>query len=182
MVTEWAQLITIWNVLKSLFSTEHSPQHFQVVDKFISLEVFYKAATLLQIIADACWQWKILCLPSFILINNSWHKNHFLHWYICICIFSFGLCRLCTQGRRRAGRSTARRRAQMGSASAPWSHRPRTCVTATHAAGSFANSWRRWQLSITHSLWDTTVMRAGIHTQKHKLSHSAALVYVPSVT
>lgn len=50
MVTEWAQLITIWNVLKSLFSTEHSPQHFQVVDKFISLEMFYKAATLFRLL------------------------------------------------------------------------------------------------------------------------------------
>lgn len=48
----------------------------------------------------------------------------------------------------------------MGSASAPWSHRPRTCVTATHAAGSSASSWRRWQLSITRSLWDTTVTHA----------------------
>lgn len=89
-----------------------------------------------------------------------------IHTYI-FYIFLPVLCRLCTRGRRRAGRSTARRRAQMGSASAPWSHRPRTCVTATHAAGSFASSWRRWQLSITHrTLAETTVFGAGTRTRR----------------
>lgn len=83
-----------------------------------------------------------------------------MHAYIPLC-FS----RLCTPAQRRAGRSTARHRTQMGSASVPWSHQPRTCVTATHAAGSFASSWRRWQLSITRSLWDRTVTHAGTHTQ-----------------
>lgn len=66
--------------------------------------------------------------------------------YMSLCF-----CRLCTQARRRAGRSTARHKTQMGSVSVPWLHQPRTCVTATHAADSFASSWRRWQLSITHS-------------------------------
>lgn len=38
----------IWNVLESPFSSKHFPQHFQVVDKYISFEMFYKAATLFR--------------------------------------------------------------------------------------------------------------------------------------
>ena len=100
---------------------------------------------------------------------------------LCTHAFAF-LCfsRRYTPAQRKGGRSTARHRTQMGSASVLWSHQPRTCVTATHAAGSFASSWRRWQLSITRSLWDGTVTHAGTHTRKrhwycthvwHSLSH-----------
>lgn len=93
---------------------------------------------------------------------------------LCLKCIRFGSCRLCTRAQRRAGRSTARRRTQMGSASVPWSHRPRTCVTETHAAGNFASSWRRWQLSITHSLWDTTVT-----PRRHTNCHTAARSCLP---
>lgn len=86
----------------------------------------------------------------------------------------FCFCRLCTRARRRAGRSTAQHRTQMGSASAPWSHQPRTCVTATHAAGSSASSWRRWQLSITH--FETRLLPTQAQAQKHKLPQSTILV------
>lgn len=85
----------------------------------------------------------------------TWSK---IYMFLCFC-------RLCTQAQRKVGKSTARHRTQMGSVSVPWSHQPRTCVTATHAAGSFASSWRRWQLSITQTLWDTTVTHADAQTQ-----------------
>lgn len=89
-------------------------------------------------------------------------------------IIFFCFCRLCTRARRRAGRSTARHRTQMGSASAPWSHQPRTCVTATHAAGSSASSWRRWQLSIIH--FETRLLPTQAQALKHKLPQSTILV------
>lgn len=63
MVTEWAQLITIWNALKSLFSSKHSLQHFQVLDKLISLEMFYKGGTLFRLLLIHAGRIKYLVCP-----------------------------------------------------------------------------------------------------------------------
>lgn len=125
-----------------------SSEHFQVVDKFISFEMFYKAATLFRFLLMHAGRVKSHACPcAFGKASNKTTADtntRSLHsvFRLKIIIF-FCFCRLCTRARRRAGRSTARHRTQMGSASAPWSHQPRTCVTATHAAGSSASSWRR---------------------------------------
>jgi len=52
---------------------------------------------------------------------------------------SLSLCRPCIRAQRRAGRSTARHRTQMGNVSAPSWLQHRTCVIETHVADSSVN-------------------------------------------
>lgn len=176
-------------IKESFFPSKLLLKHFQVLDKFISLEMFYTGGTLfrLQLMRAGRIKYRV-CPHAFwkacLVATDKQQQTEATRpftcslalRYICLCVF----CRLCTRAQRRAGRSTAQHRTQMGSVSAPWSHRPRTCVTATHAAGNFASSWRRWQLSIAHPLWDTTVTHADIQTQT--ATHCLRSRLVPSVT
>lgn len=52
---------------------------------------------------------------------------------------SLSLCRHCIRAQRRAGRSTARHKTQMGNVSAPLWLQHRTCVIETHVADSSVN-------------------------------------------
>lgn len=126
--------------------------------------MFYKGGTLFRLLLMCAGRIKyLLCPHAFWKASPGSGTDKQQPTESFLTYTSPCSCRLFTQAQKRVGRSTARRRTQMGSVSVPWSHQPRTCVTATHAAGSSASSWRRWQLSITHSrLWPT---------QTHKLPH-----------
>lgn len=160
--------------IKEYFFLQMLASNFLSYGYIYHLKKYSIGLNILRITVETCWQISLFCPHAFkkscsvaTLINNRWQKLPVSSpglSYICLC-----LCRLCTRARRKAGRSTAQHRTQMGSVSVPWSHQPRTCVTATHAAGSSASSWRRWQLSITHSL----TLRHDCSPRRHINSHAA---------
>lgn len=103
---------------------------------------------------------------SKLIKTSSSHRCHIL---FCSCISpclsmhlslslfffispSLCLCRPCIRAQRRAGRSTARHKTQMGSVSAQLWLRHRTCVIETPVADSSVSLWRRWHLSLTRTL------------------------------